>query len=305
MEAVISAAILSVILMISSQVSINLSAITAEETDEVQMQTDVRRAVAEVAFLLEESKPVALWRENQLLIERPHIPSSIAPDGSPTVDTNGNGSTSDRGMAFSFATPLKTTDGRPLIKRYSPTTNPTRFGHTAYGVGDMGDGVEHTLIDTKKMNSYTIFFQADGEVYDESVEGVDIDNNLLTNDYFIYGGLFLSNDRTQEIRQITGRIALKRQLGTIADNDGRGKVFYFEAEPIVTDSNDNGIYDKDSIYSLDEFRDSDANPNGQWDVKMFIRFYFPITRDDARRGRVTRMRAVSARVNYFRNTIVN
>lgn len=318
-EAVVATAILAIILVIASQVSIGLSAITAEETDETQVQTDMRRALSEIIFLIEESRPVAMWREDQLATKLPHIAGGELPTVSGTMNHpynfNGNEDLRDRGMAFTFAVPLKTTDGRLLSQKF--TAGSETFGQSRYGSGDMGAGNPFSLNDlSTALNTYTVFFRPNGEMFNEAAEGEDIDNNGVTNDVFIYGGLFISNDRTAEIRQITGRIAVKRFLGMPGlysdyesvgpggtakverDYDGRGKVFFLECEPMTEDPNDNGIVDKE--IPTDDYKV--GNDNSRWDVKMYIRFYFAVTRDDPRRGKVTRLRALNTRVNYFRNT---
>lgn len=314
-EAVVATAILAVILLIASQVSIGLSAITAEESDETQIQTDVRRAISEITFLIEESRPVAMWREDQLASKLPHIAGGTLPSVSGTntnpYNFNGNEDMKDRGLAFTFAVPMKATDGRVLSQKY--VFGMETFGYSRYGSGNMGASSAFSLIDpVSARNTYTVFFRPDGNMYNEAAEDVDIDSNGTKTDVFIFGGLFITHDATGEERQITGRIAIKRFIGLSTfypdynptndrperDYDGRGKVFFLECEKLDRDENDNGVYDREM--PNDSF--IDRSEDNRWDVKMSIRFYFLVTRDDPRRGKVTRLRALNTRVNYFRNT---
>lgn len=77
-------------------------------------------------------------------------------------------------------------------------------------------------------------------------------------------------------------------------------MFYLEREDWIEDTgaDPNGVYDN---YNNDSMP-SDPNGNGRWDVKMIIRFYFPMITEDSRRGKVARLRAIETRINYFRNT---
>lgn len=307
-ESVMSLAILSVILLIASQLSMSMSEVTAEETAETQVQTDLRRAMSELVFLLEESRPVALWREDQIAANLPHLPK--APDG--TYNYNGNEDTRDRGMCFTFTLPIKEVSGK-LRRKGTARINSEDAGQAFYGAGDGGADLPDEYVagdDVKKHNTYTVFFLPNGEVLDEAVEGKDLDANGVATDKFIYGGLFISQDNTQQIRQITGRIAIKKFVGLKAlyptafdefkyrSRDRRGVCFCLEYEEYQLDDNDNGIYDS----SAGDKWESDDNKNDLWDVKMIIKFYFPNIQNDPRRGRIFRMRAVETRVNYFRNT---
>lgn len=305
-EAVVSLAILSVIMIMASQLTMSMNMVSAEETAETQIQTDLRRAMAELIFLVEESRPVAMWREDQLASKLPHLPK--APDG--TYNYNQNEDLKDRGMVYTFTIPLKDINGR-LLRKGTTVVNKYDHGEAVYGSGDMGSGSEYNdgTAGSDK-NTYSVFFLPNGEVLDEAVEGIDMDANGVTNERFVYGGLFISDDSTQQIRQITGRIALKRFTGlagiyTTAQEmersaDGRGKVFYLEREDWIEDTgaDPNGVYDN---YNNDSMP-SDPNGNGRWDVKMIIRFYFPMITEDSRRGKVARLRAIETRINYFRNT---
>lgn len=312
-EAVVSLAILAVILVIASQLTMSMNMISAEETAENQIQTDLRRAMSELVFLIEESRPVAMWREDQIATQLPHLPK--APDN--TYNYNGNEDTKDRGLSFTYTLPLKDITGR-LRTKGTTAADKTDHGQVLYGSGDMGSGQEFytalasnsAVIDPASLkNTYTIFFRPTGEVLDEAVEGVDIDGNGLANERFIFGTLNHSDDATGVIRTITGRIAIKRFIGLATlytaaqemerSRDGRGKIFYLECEDVQEDTSAerNGIYDN---LNADTF--TDGNQNSRWDVKMIIRFYCPMVDNDPRRGKVIRLRAVETRVNYFRNT---
>lgn len=307
-ETVMSLTILSVILLIASQLSMSMSAVTAEETAETQVQTDLRRAMSELIFLLEESRPVAMWKENQISVKLPHLPT--APDG--TYNYNQNEDLKDRGLCFTFSVPIKEVSGR-LRRKGTTSANKLDYGQVFYGAGDGGANLESEYVaGVNEQNSYTVFFLPNGEVLDEAVEGIDLDSNGVSTDKFIYGGLFLSQDNTQQIRQITGRIAIKKFVGLgslyplLADefparfDDRRGKCFLLEYEPFV----DGGGGDANGIYDA-QFNDdfpNDTNGNNIWDVKMIIKFYFPRVENDPRRGKVFRLRAVETRINYFRNT---
>jgi len=313
-EAVMSMAILSIILLIASQLSMSMSEVTAEETAETQVQTDLRRAMSELVFLLEESRPVALWREDQIAAKLPHLPK--APDG--TYNYNGNEDLRDRGLCFTFSIPIKQVTGRLQRK---PTNNSVDAGQAYYGAGDGGAATESEYIGNNnafRMNTYTIFFVPNGKELKESDEGIDLDSNGVMTDTFIYGGLYIAQDNTAQIRQITGRIAIKKFIGLKAlypnpsdefpggrYEDRRGKCFFLEHESFVdNDANGpegNGIYDP--LTTGDDFDNGmDGNSNNQWDVKMIIKFYFPVVQNDPRRGKVFRLRAVETRVNYFRNS---
>lgn len=306
-EAVMSMAILSIILLIASQLSMSMSEITAEETAETQVQTDLRRAMSELIFLMEESRPVAMWREDQLGAKLPHLPK--APDG--TYNYNQNEDLKDRGLCFTFSVPIKQLTGQ-LQRKGTTSANNIDYGQAYYGAGDGGAGLEAEYIagTAKESNTYTVFFLPNGQIFDEAVEKVDLDADGTMTDKFIYGGLFLSQDNTQQIRQLTGRIAIKKFIGlatlypTAADqfparnDDRRGKCFILECEPWGPDGNDNGIYDA----SQTDGWDNDTNGNSLWDVKMIIKFYFPNVVNDPRRGKITRLRAVETRINYFRNS---
>jgi len=292
----------------------SMSEVTAEETAETQVQTDLRRAMSELVFLLEESRPVALWREDQLAAKLPHLPK--APDG--TYNYNGNEDFRDRGLCFTFTTPIKEVSG---VLQRKKTNRPLDAGQAYYGAGDGGadDTLEYVASENAKiLNTYTVFFLPNGKELKESVEGIDLDSNGVMTDVFLYGGLYLSQDNTGQIRQITGRIAIKKFIGLKAlypnpgdefpggrYDDRRGKCFFLEYESFTDyDANGpegNGIYDP--LVTGDEFETGqDGNGNSQWDVKMIIKFYFPIVQNDPRRGKVFRLRAVETRINYFRNS---
>lgn len=310
-EAVVSLAILSIILVAAAQLTMSMNMISTEESAETQIQTDLRRAMAELIFLIEESRPIALWREDQIAAQLPFLPK--APDG--TYNYNQNEDLLDRGMVFTFSIPLKEITGRLQVKgvSYADRFNP---GEARYGAGDMGaDPVTAEYAKDNgaaQKNTYSVFFLPDGEVLDEAVEQVDMDTNGVMTDKFIYGGLFICQDNTGAIRQITGRIAIKRFVGlagiytnSVTDQynraiDGRGKIFFLECELFKEDELEppNGVYD---TYNNDSMP-SDPNDNSRWDVKMIIRFYCPMITNDPRRGKVSRLRAVETRINYFRNT---
>jgi len=315
-EAVVSLAILAIIMVIAAQLTMSMNMISAEETAETQIQTDLRRAMTELVFLIEESRPVALWREDQIATQLPHLPK--APDN--TYNYNQNEDLKDRGMAFTFTTPLKDINGR-LRTKGTTFADKNDHGLVLYGSGDMGTGQEYntpmvgnpSVIDPLSLkNTYTVFFVPNGDVLDEAVEGVDMDGNGVTNERFVYGALYHSDDATGLIRTITGRIAIKRFVGLAAlytaaqeqlrSADGRGKIFYLEHEGFIEDAGaaPNGVYDN---YNHDSM--TDANANSRWDVKMIIRFYCPMITDDPRRGKVVRLKAVESRINYFRNTYKN
>ncbi|MBE7466344.1 MAG: prepilin-type N-terminal cleavage/methylation domain-containing protein [Planctomycetes bacterium] len=251
LEAVLSMAILTVLIVAFHGLLVAQNLVATEEFAETDLQTRLRRVMNEMVFQVEESRPLAL---------------------------------SDDGLSFTYVLPLKATNGQIDWS----STGAVAFGtgdmgnHVAFG--NNAAGGEQTNA------TYTIKFVKPGDpeaafvppiqTISEAAVQEDLNKDGDSTDTFTISSLvFMRNDQAVGAgnpRVLAGRCCVELTGGVTA------RVFNLDSEPFV-DKNDNNIYDKPD---LDTY--TDANNNGRWDAKLEIQIMAVDPREKKGRVRVVK-----------------
>jgi type II secretory pathway pseudopilin PulG len=280
LEAVVSTAILSVVLLGLSTFMLSQARIQIEEESATAAQTHLRRALTELAFELEESRPIRITTDGLeygycMPLKRPN--GSLILDG-PEAETP-------------FGIPEKVTPDDWEAAAYEAKDAVKRNNHFTLAfrprvIMDSGSHVRPPPQDPRQiLDEYDADkdFSGDGD-RDDLVEGFadaalgrDLNQDGDLADVYIYGNM-------EKARVDNGLV--RWTGGTFAIPYG-GKVFSLEAETVTPPYADPqqtqyGIYDRVSNAI------EDTNVNLKWDASVLIMVWFLELREDAPRLNVSR-----------------
>lgn len=288
-EAMISLAVLSAVMLGISSFMMTQSRIQIEEETATGIQTHLRRTLNELAFELEESRPVLITtdgRQYGYCMPLKQANGSLILDG-PEADSQ-------------FGVPDKVSSANWQSAVYDKDDSAKRNNYFILAfrprvIVDSGTPVRPAPQDPRQIlneNDLNQDFDGDGDEEDviegfaESVIGQDLNEDGDLSDVYVYGNM-------EQIRMDTGTV--RWTGGKFAIPFG-GKVFSVEAET-VTPPYANPEKTQYSIYDRVSNSIDDTNNNLKWDASILIMVWFLELREEAVRLKVSRTKVT------LRNTL--